>query len=249
MSDVVTYESNDGIAVVTINRADKMNALNEDVIQGLKNAWVQLEASDDRVAILHAAGDKAFSVGADIKNPPAEMWEGVPSVGVATSKPIIAALHGWCIGGAYVIVQMCDLVIASERAWFEWAYLKTGLTGAESSTFFFPRLVGLRKALELVLLNPRLSAREALDWGLINRVVPDGSIDSEAMKVAAQLAESPTSAVGVAKGLLNQAAGMDRLDVHLDSELTELARIADGPNVAEGISAFFDKRPAEFESE
>jgi 2-(1,2-epoxy-1,2-dihydrophenyl)acetyl-CoA isomerase len=94
-----------------------------------------------------------------------------------------------------------------------------------------------------------LSARDALDWGLINRVVPDGSLDSEASRVAAQLADSPTAAVGAAKSLLNQAAGMDRLDVHLDAELTELARIADGPNFAEGLAAFFQKRSPEFESE
>jgi 2-(1,2-epoxy-1,2-dihydrophenyl)acetyl-CoA isomerase len=143
----------------------------------------------------------------------------------------------------------CDLVIASERAWFEWAYFKTGLTGAESSTFFLPRLVGLRKALELVLLNPRLSAQDALEWGLINRVIPNGSLDLAALEIAAELAEAPTAAVGVAKNLLNQAAGMDRLDVHLDAELTELARIADGPNFAEGLTAFFDKRSPEFESE
>jgi enoyl-CoA hydratase/carnithine racemase len=100
-----------------------------------------------------------------------------------------------------------------------------------------------------VLLNPRLSAREALEWGLINRVIPDGSLDAEALRLARELAEAPTQAVGVAKGLLNQAAGMDRLDVHLDAELTELSRIADGPNFAEGLAAFFDKRKPEFESE
>jgi 2-(1,2-epoxy-1,2-dihydrophenyl)acetyl-CoA isomerase len=85
--------------------------------------------------------------------------------------------------------------------------------------------------------------------GLINRVFPDGSIDAEGMRIARELADAPTAAVGVAKSLLNQAAGMDRLDVHLDAELTELARIADGPNFAEGIKAFFEKRAAEFGSE
>jgi enoyl-CoA hydratase/carnithine racemase len=98
-------------------------------------------------------------------------------------------------------------------------------------------------------MNPRLSARDALEWGLINRVVPNGSLDSEAMLIASELAKSPTAAVGVAKGLLNQSVGMDRLDVHLDAELTELARIADGPNFAEGLAAFFDKRSPEFESD
>ena len=164
-------------------------------------------------------------------------------------KPFIAVVDGPAAAGGFGIAMSCDLVVASDRAWFEWAYFKTGLTGAESSTFFLPRLLGLRKALELVLLNPRLSAAEALDWGLINRVFPSESVDSEALKLAAQLADAPTAAVGVAKNLLNQAAGMDRLDVHLDAELTELARIADGANFAEGISAFFEKRAAEFERE
>ena len=106
MSDLVTYTSAERIATITINRADKMNALNEGVILGLQEAWLRFEASDDRVAVLHAAGDKAFSVGADIKDPPKEMWQGVPSIGATTSKPVIAAVHGWCIGGAYCIVQM-----------------------------------------------------------------------------------------------------------------------------------------------
>jgi 2-(1,2-epoxy-1,2-dihydrophenyl)acetyl-CoA isomerase len=140
----------------------------------------------------------------------------------------------------------CDLVIASERATFEWAYFKTGLTGAESTTFLLPRLVGLRKAMELVLLGARQTAREALAIGLINEVVPDALLDERALEIARQLAEAPTAAVGVAKRLLNRAAGMDRLDVHLDAELSELARIADGDNFAEGLAAFFERRPARF---
>ena len=110
INDLVTYESVDHIATITINRADRMNALNEDVILGLQQAWQHLEQSDDRVAVLHAAGDRAFSVGADVKDPPKEMWQGVPSIGATTSKPVVAAVHGWCIGGAYVIVQMLSLI-------------------------------------------------------------------------------------------------------------------------------------------
>ena len=87
INDLVTYKSDDHIATITINRADRMNALNEDVIVGLQQAWLHLEQSDDRVAVLHAAGDRAFSVGADVKDPPKEMWQGVPSIGATTSKP------------------------------------------------------------------------------------------------------------------------------------------------------------------
>ena len=164
-------------------------------------------------------------------------------------KPWVAAVDGAAAAGGLGLAMCCDLVVASERSWFEWAYLKTGLTGAESSTFMLPRLVGLRKAMELVLLSPRLTAREALAEGLINSVHPDGELDAAALALAARLAELPTEAVGVAKDLLNRAAGLDRLDVHLDAELTELARIADGKNFAEGIAAFFGKRAPAFGSE
>ena len=148
--------------------------------------------------------------------------------------------------GGFGLAMSCDLVIASDRAAFEWAYSKTGLTGAESSTFMLPRLIGLRRCFELLLLNPRLDAARARDFGLINTVVPSATLEDEVRRIAQQLAAGPTEAFGIAKELLNQAAGMDRLDLHLDRELEQLARIANGADFAEGIDAFFEKRPARF---
>jgi 2-(1,2-epoxy-1,2-dihydrophenyl)acetyl-CoA isomerase len=162
-------------------------------------------------------------------------------------KPFIAAVDGVAAAGGFGIAMACDLVIASERATFEWAYGKTGLTGAESSTFFLPRLIGLRQAMELVLLNPRIDARSALARGLVTAVYPVEGFDEAVLVLARRLAEGPTEAYGVAKSLLNQAAGMDRLDTHLDQELEHLARIADGRNFSEGLDAFFAKRPPSFE--
>jgi 2-(1,2-epoxy-1,2-dihydrophenyl)acetyl-CoA isomerase len=164
-------------------------------------------------------------------------------------KPWLAAVDGPAAAGGLGIAMACDLVIASERATFEWAYFKTGLTGAESTTFLLPRLVGFRKAMELVLLGARQTAREAQAIGLVNEVVPDARLDERALELGQQLAEAPTAAVGGAKRLLNRAAGMDRLDVHLDAELSELARIADGDNFAEGLAAFFERRPPRFGAE
>jgi 2-(1,2-epoxy-1,2-dihydrophenyl)acetyl-CoA isomerase len=161
-------------------------------------------------------------------------------------KPFIAAVDGMAAAGGFGIAMACDLVFASERATFEWAYHKTGLTGAESSTFFLPRLVGLRKAMELVLLNPRLDARAARAAGLINDVFPDAEFDTRVLEVARRLAAGPTEAYAVAKRLLNQAAGVDQLDYHLDEELRHLAAIADRPDFAEGLRAFFERRPAQF---
>ena len=140
----------------------------------------------------------------------------------------------------------CDLVYASERAIFEWAYGKTGLTGAESSTFMLPRLLGFHRAMEIVLLNPRIDARRAVELGLVNAVFPERPFDGEVMAVAARLADGPPKAWGVAKGLIGQAAGMERLDVHLDREIDHLSRIADGAEFAEGLDSFFEKRAPHF---
>jgi 2-(1,2-epoxy-1,2-dihydrophenyl)acetyl-CoA isomerase len=162
-------------------------------------------------------------------------------------KPFIAAIDGVAAAGGFGLAMSCDVVLASARSTFEWAYGKTGLTGAESSTFLLPRLIGLRRSLELMLLNPRLTAARALDLGLVTRVFPDGEFEASVMEIAQQLAHGPTQAYGVAKSLLNQAAGVDRLDYHLDQELEQLTRIANGPDFAEGLKAFFEKREAEFQ--
>jgi 2-(1,2-epoxy-1,2-dihydrophenyl)acetyl-CoA isomerase len=158
-------------------------------------------------------------------------------------------VDGVAAAGGFGIAMACDLVFASERASFEWAYHKTSLTGAESSTFFLPRLIGLRKAMELVLLNPRLTAQRAHEIGLITAVFPDATFEDETLEIARRLAAGPTRAYGIAKSLLNQAAGVVQLDYHLDEELRHLARIADSPDFAEGLAAFFGKRPPAFTGE
>jgi 2-(1,2-epoxy-1,2-dihydrophenyl)acetyl-CoA isomerase len=274
----IRIERKGAVGILTIDRRERLNSLDVETAQDFRRAGLQLARDRDVRAVLIRGEGGVFCSGADLKYirdggdrdelgylQPAtsEPREGYGEVFKQileyihstiseirrAPKPFIAVVDGPAAAGGLGLAMSCDLVLASERAWFEWAYFKTGLTGAESSTFFLPRLIGLRKALELVLLNPRLTAQEALEWGLINRVFPVDSLDAEALKIATEVAASPTAAVGVAKSLLNQAAGMDRLDVHLDAELTELARIADGPNFAEGIAAFFDKRPPAFGSE
>jgi 2-(1,2-epoxy-1,2-dihydrophenyl)acetyl-CoA isomerase len=163
-------------------------------------------------------------------------------------KPFIAAVDGIAAAGGLGIAMACDIVLASRRAAFEWAYSRTGLSGAESTTFLLPRLVGLRRAMELVLLNPRLSAEQAREYGLVTSVHAVERFDDVALEIAERLAQGPPRAFAVAKELLNQSAGMDRLDEHLDRELDELTRIADGREFAEGLSAFFAKRPPRFDA-
>lgn len=274
----IRVEHRGAVGILTIARRERLNSLDVETAQDFRRAGLQLARDRDVRAVVVRGEGGVFCSGADLKyirdggdrdelgylqphtrepdEGHGEIFKQILEYIHSTiseirraPKPFVAAVDGAAAAGGFGIAISCDLVLASERAWFEWAYFKTGLTGAESSTFFLPRLVGLRKALELVLLGPRLSAAEALEWGLINRVIPNGSLNGESLRIAEELARAPTQAVGIAKSLLNQAAGMDRLDVHLDAELTELARIADGPNFREGLRAFFDKRPAAFERE
>src|SRR4030095_6164764 len=114
-------------------------------------------------------------------------------------KPFVAAVDGAAAAGGLGIALSCDLVLASQRASFEWAYGKTGLTGAESSTFFLPRLIGLRRCMELVLLNPRLAPARALEMGLINAVIPSEHFEAEVLSLARRLADGPPAGYAIAQ--------------------------------------------------
>jgi 2-(1,2-epoxy-1,2-dihydrophenyl)acetyl-CoA isomerase len=157
-------------------------------------------------------------------------------------KPFVAAVEGVAAAGGLGLALCCDLVVAGERASFEWAYGKTGLSGAESATFLLPRLIGLRGALDLALLCGRLDAREALARGLVSKVVGADEFDREIEDLAGRLAAAPTAALARQKRLLNRAAGMDALDAHLDAEIEELVASADSDEFALGLERFLAGR-------
>ena len=182
MSDVVSYTVKDGVAIIQITRADKLNALDEEVIQGLRSAFMQYDASGERCAILCAEGDRAFSVGADIKNPPKEMWQGVPGVGIVTNKPIIAVVQGYCVGGAYILVQMCDLVVAADNTIFKYPEAQVGFTGGliAGCAARIPHKI----AMEFMLLGQDLPAQRAYEVGMVNKVVPLGEQMDAAMELS-----------------------------------------------------------------
>ena len=243
MTELVTYTSNNNVATITINRAERMNALNEEVILGLQAAWQRLEASDDRVAVLTAAGDKAFSVGADVKDAPKEMWQGVPSIGAQTSKPVIAAVKGWCIGGSYVIVQMCDLVVAAENTTFKYPEAQLGFTGGliASAVARIPHKV----AMEFMLLGEDFDAQRALTAGMVNKVVPTGEEESYAQAWAKILAES---APLVVKGLKEfSLATLNKSPAEAGAiARDQLLGIKFSKDGAEGRKAFSEKRTPRF---
>jgi 2-(1,2-epoxy-1,2-dihydrophenyl)acetyl-CoA isomerase len=259
------------VGILTIDRRERFNSMDVETARELRRAGLGLLRDEAvRCVVLRGSGG-VFCSGADLKyvrggGEAADLaWLQPEGHGEACGhgaafkqileylhsaiseirrapKPVVAAVDGMAAAGGFGLAMCCDLVFASERACFEWAYGKTGLTGAESSTFLLPRLVGLRRAMDLMLRNPRLDARAALAAGLVNEVLPVEGFDGAVLAQARQLAEGPTRAFGVAKGLLNRAAGLDRLDVHLDEELEELARIAEGEEFSHGLERFFDRR-------
>src|ERR1051325_7380909 len=125
---VITVEERGPVSIISINRPEKLNAINKAVAIELQQAFAEFDRSDQRVAILTGAGGRAFSAGADVTDLP-ELWRCVPTVGIATEKPIIAAVRGWCIGGGLVMAMMCDLLVAAEDAKFSYPEGKVGITG------------------------------------------------------------------------------------------------------------------------
>ena len=243
MSQLVSYQSNDKIATITIDRADRLNALNEDVIVGLQAAWQRFETSDDRVAVLHAAGDRAFSVGADVKAPPKEMWQGVPSVGATTTKPVIAAVHGWCIGGAYCIVQMCDMVVAAENTIFKYPEAQLGFTGGliASAVARIPH----KFAMEFMMLGEDFDAQKALAAGMVNKVVPTGTELAEAQAWARVLADSAPLVLETVKKFSLATLNKSPAEAGAISR-EQLLLVRNSEDGAEGGRAFAEKRTPEF---
>lgn len=271
----IHVEKDGAVGVLTLDRRDRFNALDVRMAQDLRKAGLQL-ARDPEVRCMVVRGyPGVFCSGADLKyirgggvedelhylaeSRPVpggygerfkqilEYLHSTISEMKRAPKPVLCAVDGVAAAGGLGLAMAGDLVVCSERSVLEWAYGKTALTGAESSTFFMPRLVGLRRAFQLAFMNPRLDARMALEWGLVNEVYPTEKFDEEVRSLAQRLAAGPTRSYAVTKQLLHQSATADRLDWHLDQELDQLARIADSADFAEGIDAFFGKRPPKFE--
>jgi len=275
----ISHDSEDAsIATITIDHRERFNSLDVETARELRKAGLSLARDPSvRVVVLRGTGG-VFCSGADLKyireggdkeqlgylQPSArelpagfgEVFKQILEYLHATISEIrrapklfVAAVDGSAAAGGLGLALCCDLVVASERSTFEFAYFKTGLSGAESSTFFLPKLVGLRRALDFALLGERLAARRALELGLISDVYSDNTFPEDTALLCRRLARGPSGAYAAAKRLMNEAAGVDRLDYHLDRELTELVRSADSADFKEGISAFFGKRPPQFGKE
>ncbi len=234
------------------------NALSKQMAFELRHAVAQLATDPGvRAVVLHGEG-KVFFGGGDLvefrdggEQTPANLHEMTSDFHGAISRmsrmnaPVIGAITGTAGGAGMSLTSAMDLVYAGESAKFTMAYTAAGLTPDGTSTFFLSRVIGLRRATEMVLTNRVLSAAEALDWGLINAVHPDGDVLTEARTLAAKLAAGPTNAYGGAKRLLLEGANSS-LGEAMERESTSIANQALHPEAVEGIAAFLEKRRPNF---
>lgn len=263
MSKTLSYETllvnvADNVAHITINRPDAANALNTQMGMDLFKVSIFCDENPDVRAVLLSSTGPIFCAGGDLKefashgeDLPSKIKELTIYLHAAMSRfarmdaPLIAAVQGIAGGAGMSIVCACDLAIAAETARFVLAYTAAGLTPDGSSTYYLPRLVGFRRAMELALTNRRLTAKEAMEWGIINRVVPTDQLLHEAMEMAKKLAAGPTLAFGSTKRLLHSSL-TESLETQMELEARAIADSSRTADAKEGINAFLNKRKPEY---
>ncbi len=254
----ILFELREGVAHLTLNRPDAANAINLELAQELYDAMLRCDEDPAARAVLVTANGKMFCAGGDLKTFAAHKDDlsahlkllthyihGAVSLMARMDPPVITAVNGTAAGGGLGLVFGADLVIAAQSARLTMAYTRAALSPDASTSFFLPRLVGLRRALELTLANRVLSAAEAQEWGIVNRVVPDDDLQSAAQALAREMADGATSALGAAKRLLRDSFN-DTLETHLQAEARTIAARAGGAEAREGIAAFVEKRAPRF---
>src|ERR1044072_1203958 len=258
--ETIKLEMHGTVAVLTLNRPDRLNALNVQVAHDFKATLAEALDHGARAIVLTGAG-RAFSAGGDLR----EMQEIAKKDGRVeaffdeplrllneaillirqTPVPFIAAVNGVASGGGCNLALACDLVVAAESARFNQAFIKIGLTPDCGGTFILPRLVGWKRATELLFSGDLISAKTAAAMGMINSVAPDEALMSTAMAIADKLAQAPTAAIAQIKMLLEASATND-FGSQLDLERKTQIESGKTKDFVEGVLAFLEKRPPRF---
>jgi enoyl-CoA hydratase/carnithine racemase len=242
-SDTILYQSKDRIAVITLNRPEKLNAMNPDMWGALEATWQRFINSDDRVAILTGAGDKAFCVGADLESDSLEVWRSIPGCIVDIDKPVISAVFGHCLGGGLGLVQHSDICIAADDTLFAFPEARVGLAigGASSLVLRIPQKI----AMELMLTGNKIDARRAYEVGLVNKVVPRAQLMDTAMEYATRIAANAPLVLAMLKTYAR--ATMPKGPTELSAvHRREAESILASQDAKEGVEAFRRKRRPKF---
>lgn len=262
MGENISTSIEDGVGTIILDRPEVLNALNPEMAAGLRAATATLGA-DTRVrcVLIKGAGDH-FMAGGDLRHfhallqeSPREAEKRIGAeiedvhgaiVNIRTmAKPVVASIRGASAGFGMSLVAACDLAISAEDAVFSLAYCRIGASPDGGSTWSLPRTVGMKRAMELALLGDRITPRQASDFGLINWVVPAAELDTLTSELTARLAAGPADALARTKALLNASLSSE-LQVQLAAEKEKFLSGVTGPEFAEGVSAFVEKRTARF---
>ena len=258
MYETLTYTIEGNVGVITFNRPDAANALGPLGARELNTVSREIEGNSDVRAVILTGAGKMFCAGGDLGAFAAAgdgarslILEMTGDLHVGLSRlarmpaPVIGAINGTAAGAGFSLVMACDLAISAESAVYTMAYTKAGLSPDGSSSFYMPRKIGDRRTRELMLTNRVLSSAEALDWGVVNKVVADDQVMPEALKLAQQLAAGPTQAYGKVKELLNGAFD-NGLETQMELEARAIAACIQTADGQEGVDAFLNKRKPEF---
>ncbi|MCC6198342.1 MAG: enoyl-CoA hydratase/isomerase family protein [Burkholderiales bacterium] len=250
------------VATLTLNRPEALNALDFAMIDALVAAAADVAADETlRVVVIRGAG-KHFMAGGDIRNFHGELGKPAAQREVAfrdliarvhavietlhrMPHPVVAQVQGAVAGFGLSLMNACDLAVAADNAYFASGYQQIAVTPDGGGTYWLPRIAGQRRAAEIVLLNERFGAPQALAWGLVNRVVPLAELEAAVAAIADSLARAPVLALRNGKRLLRESPGRT-LSGQLDAEAKSFAACAATPDFAEGVGAFLEKRPARF---
>jgi len=257
--EILTLESRTGVAWITLNRPKAGNALNIELAEALEAAARRCDEDASIRAVVLTGTGPMFCAGGDLRSFAAAGSDVGPLLKRLTDAlhaaiarfarmqaPVIAAVNGAAAGAGMSLACATDLAIAAESARFTMAYTAAGLSPDGSSTYFLPRLIGVRRTKELMLTNRRLSADEAHAWGLVTQVVPDADLHDAAEKLASSLATGPTPAFGTVKRLLMSSPFQD-LEPQLGAEAEGIIAMASTIDGQEGIAAFLEKRRPTFQ--
>lgn len=254
----VLFEQEGSVAYLTLNRPAQGNAMNMDLVASLLREVVRCETSKDVRCVVLCANGKLFCAGGDVsammeagENRAAYLAQLAGTLHLSISrlaklsKPVIVEVNGPAAGAGFPLAMAGDVVFASEKASFQTAYAGIGLTADGSSTWTLPRLVGQRKAQELLLLNERVSAADALEMGLVTRVIAEDELSSKVRAAAERMAAGPVNALGGIKSLLTRSFESS-LESQMEEELRLMVKAGSSPESIEGIAAFMEKRAPDF---
>lgn len=262
MPDAVLTTVTDGVATITLNRPEVLNAGNRDLLEGLLTALESAERDDEATAIVLTGAGRGFCAGADLAAgnwwPDGltigegvawvleEWWNPCARAIARSSKPTVAAVNGVAAGGGIGLALACDLVVAAESASFVQVFgPQLALVPDVGSTWHLPRLVGPVRARGLTMLGDRLPASTAKEWGLVWECVPDADLPATAEALAARLGAHDREAMRSIRALLDEGMGRS-LDAQLDAERDENGRLPNLPGFMEGLAAFIERRPPDF---